>query len=198
MRTQAITELPPSKETGRCDLIKTVIVGALTTYRCHVKTCVRCLFFRTRVIWFRCQVFKALTELQPELSPEVFPSGPDEETPKETSQKGRVVDIATLTRNCIGTAPMQPTAALYQRIAFIVCHPRSCSGLLSLISFYSASVPGNVTETGPRRASSGKEWTRNSCCTATLEKARRGCNSELFIFKYWLTVLIPYFQPFQY
>ncbi|KAF7351462.1 hypothetical protein MSAN_01578300 [Mycena sanguinolenta] len=34
------------------------------------------------------------------------------------SLSGSKVDIATLTRTCIGTSPAQPTAALYQRIAF--------------------------------------------------------------------------------
>ncbi|KAF7324218.1 hypothetical protein MSAN_02534000 [Mycena sanguinolenta] len=35
------------------------------------------------------------------------------------SLSGSKVDIATLTRTCIGTSPAQPTAALYQRIAFL-------------------------------------------------------------------------------
>ncbi|KAJ7690868.1 hypothetical protein B0H17DRAFT_1134137 [Mycena rosella] len=37
MRSQGIAELPPTKETGRCDIVKSVIVSGLTTYRHDVK-----------------------------------------------------------------------------------------------------------------------------------------------------------------
>ncbi|KAJ7467957.1 hypothetical protein FB451DRAFT_1550968 [Mycena latifolia] len=100
MRTLSIAELPPTKETGRCEAVRAVITTGLTNYRCHVKTC----------------IFKALKQLAQEAS-----------SPSEGDQSNDgVVDIATLARSCIGNAPTQPTARLYQRIAFIRLCAREC------------------------------------------------------------------------
>ncbi|KAJ7940035.1 hypothetical protein B0H13DRAFT_2300100 [Mycena leptocephala] len=72
MRTLNIADLPPSRETGRCEVVSECIGGALTTKRYQVK--------------------------------------------KVSDQK---IDIATLTRSCIGTSSAKPTVALYHRIAFL-------------------------------------------------------------------------------
>ncbi|KAJ6564271.1 hypothetical protein B0H19DRAFT_1140662 [Mycena capillaripes] len=79
MRMLSVADLPPSLETGRCEVLMKVINRALIAKRYHI----------------RAQVH--LTSL---ISP----------TP---------VDIATLTRACISNSLARPTAALYQRIAFI-------------------------------------------------------------------------------
>ncbi|KAJ7439354.1 hypothetical protein FB451DRAFT_1400300 [Mycena latifolia] len=94
MRTCQIAELPPSKETGRCEAVKAIIISGLTQVRCHIKAC----------------VFKALKE----------------HAPGGSTDDKSVVDIATLTRSCIGNAPAKPTARLYQRVAFIRLCAREC------------------------------------------------------------------------
>lgn len=91
MRKLELAEIPPARETGRCDVVKAAIMKGLTEYRCHVKA----------------EVFAAL--IDPKLS----------EEEKENAKIGK--DIATLTRSCIGTAPTKPTAGLYHRLALIVC-----------------------------------------------------------------------------
>ncbi|KAJ6538142.1 hypothetical protein B0H19DRAFT_1181806 [Mycena capillaripes] len=79
MRMLSVADLPPSLETGRCEVLMKVINRALIAKRYHI----------------RAQISASL------ISP----------TP---------VDIATLTRACISNSLARPTAALYQRIAFIV------------------------------------------------------------------------------
>ncbi|KAJ7504033.1 hypothetical protein B0H11DRAFT_2353041 [Mycena galericulata] len=77
MRALGVADMPPSMETGRCEVLMKVVGKALINKRYHIKN----------------QIFASLT--------------------------GDSVDIATLTRNCIGTSSAKATAALYQRIAFL-------------------------------------------------------------------------------
>ncbi|KAJ6626543.1 hypothetical protein B0H10DRAFT_2429896 [Mycena sp. CBHHK59/15] len=89
MRALGISELPPTRETGRCEVVKAIVQKGLTEWRCHVKTC----------------VFNALIDAK------------SNDLDKENAKIGK--DIATLTRACIGSAPTKATANLYQQIAFI-------------------------------------------------------------------------------
>ncbi|KAJ6571240.1 hypothetical protein B0H19DRAFT_1064355 [Mycena capillaripes] len=79
MRIMGVADLPPTMETGRCEVANKVVGKALIDKRCHIKT----------------HVFLTLV--------------PGTEK----------VNIATLTRNCIGSSPVKPTAAMYQRIALV-------------------------------------------------------------------------------
>ncbi|KAJ6532309.1 hypothetical protein DFH09DRAFT_1408419 [Mycena vulgaris] len=79
MRTLGVADMPPSMETGRCEVLNKCIGKALTDKRYHIKQ----------------QIFPTLVD------------GSDK------------VDIATLTRACIGTSPVKPTAGMYQRVAFM-------------------------------------------------------------------------------
>ncbi|KAJ6625359.1 hypothetical protein B0H10DRAFT_2212029 [Mycena sp. CBHHK59/15] len=89
MRLIGIMELPPASETGRCDVVLACISKALTEWRCHIKT----------------QMNKTL---------QLMPSAADKENGTTPP-----IDIASLTRNCIGSSSAKATAALYQRMAFI-------------------------------------------------------------------------------
>ncbi|KAJ6456979.1 hypothetical protein C8R45DRAFT_1110757 [Mycena sanguinolenta] len=102
MRLLGVSDMPPSHETGRCDVLIKVLGKALTDKRYHIKN--------------------AITE----------------------SLSGKKVDIATLTRTCIGTSPAQPTAALYQRIAF----------LRSVVVSYSEANPKRKKKASTPRAPS--------------------------------------------
>lgn len=46
---------------------------------------------------------------------------------KTLPDEGKITDIATLTKTCIGNSKAKPTAALYMRIAFLVslCHQQT-------------------------------------------------------------------------
>ncbi|KAJ7429030.1 hypothetical protein B0H11DRAFT_2267562 [Mycena galericulata] len=109
MRLLSVVDLPPSMETGRCEVLHRCIGKALTDKRCHIKS----------------QVYMTLPdesakENQKETETEAGSGSSETETanPKPAPKKAKV-DIAKLTRNCISTSPVPPTAALYQRIAFI-------------------------------------------------------------------------------
>ncbi|KAJ7483007.1 hypothetical protein B0H11DRAFT_2232371 [Mycena galericulata] len=95
MRVLLVSELPPPRETGRCDVVKTLVQKGLTEWRCHMKAC----------------IFNALID--------------EDETLSEEKKEAQIVgkDIATLTRSCIGNAPMKATVGLYHRVAFI----RTCA-----------------------------------------------------------------------
>lgn len=41
MRELNVAEIPPTRETGRCELVQTVIAKGLTDWRHHVKVTVR-------------------------------------------------------------------------------------------------------------------------------------------------------------
>ncbi|KAJ7718671.1 hypothetical protein B0H16DRAFT_1897606 [Mycena metata] len=79
MRTVGVAQLPPTFETGRCEVLNKVLGKACIDKRCHIKT----------------------------------------EVSKSIADSNVKVDIATLTRSCIGASPVKASAALYQRIAFI-------------------------------------------------------------------------------
>ncbi|KAJ7767827.1 hypothetical protein B0H16DRAFT_1716738 [Mycena metata] len=79
MRTVGVAQLPPTFETGRCEVLNKVLGKACIDKRCHIKT----------------------------------------EVCKSIADSNIKVDIATLTRSCIGASPVKASAALYQRIAFI-------------------------------------------------------------------------------
>ncbi|KAJ7044280.1 hypothetical protein C8F04DRAFT_1250223 [Mycena alexandri] len=77
MRTVGVAQLPPTFETGRCEVLNKVLGKACIDKRCHIKT----------------------------------------EVSKSIADSKVKVDIATLTRSCIGASPVKASAALYQRIA---------------------------------------------------------------------------------
>ena len=95
-----IVDVPPRRETGRCLQVEKVIRQAITQCRHHIKEKV-CPRTCTFMLFYSQMVIKVVSTFNP---------GPDD-----------AIDIASLAAVITSSTKVKPTAALYMRIALIVC-----------------------------------------------------------------------------